>query len=585
MLGKLKNIDITFYIETTKVSKPKYINFSNLSFDDKSFFKSKSNIKALKKTFDKNKNLFFRWFHLKSNYSSKFWWMSSINMKNNISNKYFDHLTYLVFLNDMILNNEINNKVVVLNEINLAYDFFKLLRKKNIIFYTDLKRIYFFKFKYLIISKLKLFFNILRFLIDFNFSLIINKLLPKQNFIFDKKRIKIFHLCMSTKNILNQKSNFKCDYFKEASNYKSNKFITLKLPWIFDSNIISKFKIMKKLNSKNIINLFSFIGFNFQFKIIYYIFKCFSQNIFEKNYYDIDITSLLNNYKYFNTSLLLKNYSFWSYGKILNDLSNNSNIIDFYDPFHMGISEVIQKTIKTRSNIKFYGYYHSISSESALGYVFNKEEINSHFFPDTVILNTKNSFKLNSLHQYKNKFISGPAIRQNFSKDITFNEYNSPLYDIFFILPLNSEFVDEFISLIHLNSSFLSKFKLAFKLHPKFLTTFNKIDLPKNLNYEIIYDDIQISIFSSKLSISVASGSFIDCLSLSGICFTYNPTFSLDWDFKEISNKYNKDFNINAYNFQSKITNTLYNYELEKNIYRKISLDFNKNFSFNSQLF
>lgn len=575
MLGQLITNAIQFKIETFEKSETQIIKFNNFKFKKNYFFNSQANFNLLKESFYKNEIYFFKWFHSKSNYESKYWWMSSIFMKNNLSNKYFDNLSYLIFLNDLINNNNIQNKIVIIDEIYLALDFYHLLRKSNLKFKTNKFKIFFFKISFFFKVNLNLFLHVLKFLFDFNITFLINKILNNKKKNFENLKLKIFHLCINQKDI-SSNNDFICDYFKNISNLNNKDYLFLKLPWLFENSLKNKIRNLKKFNESNVINQFDYIGFVFQFKIFFEIIKCFKIIPFSKNYENLNIQNLLFYYKFDNTNHLFNNYIFWSYDKILNEIISKNNSIQFYDPFHMGISEIIQKNIFKRNNIKFYGYYHSLHSEALLGYKFNNDEIYSKFFPDTVIMNNTQFFQ-NSEFQKYDKFISGPAIRQNYIYDDKDYNGNKFIYDILFVFPLNHDFTDEIFELINRNINFLSNFRLAFKFHPKISYDIKKYNIKKNLDYDVINDDINSSIIDSKIVINIATGSFIDCLIIGRVSLTYTPFFSLDWNFNYISSLYGKDFTINYFNFSKKIHDIFKSYNSEKNTYKDISFKFKKN--------
>tara|TARA_B100001093_G_C26847513_1_gene1023568 strand:- start:377 stop:2110 length:1734 start_codon:yes stop_codon:yes gene_type:complete len=575
---------LKFLINLNSNQSPELIKFSYSNELENFFTKNISNINKFKKSINDNKRNFFNWFYKNSDFDSKYWWMTSIFMKNNLSNHYFDNLSYISFLDELITENKINNKIIVIERDYLALDFCNLLRKRNVNFKVSKLDYFITKFNF----KLKNFFiillNILKFLFDFNYSLFLSKLINPKLTINLNNHIKIFHLCLSKKDILS-KNPIECDYFKDIPDISDSNYFIYKLPWIVDSNIISKLTIFKKINDKNIINPYQFINFKFQFYILKQIYNCFRYVNFSKTYKNFDIRSLLNSYKFKNTSFLLQNYIFWSYELVINKFHENKNVIKFYDPFHMGISEVIQKSIHFREKVEFNGYYHSFCSDSILGYHFTNKEINSKFFPDKIILNVSNNLNKKSISIFNKKSIYGPAIRQ---KDILSQKYellNINKYDLLFLLPLNKSFEDEIIYLFKIYSNYLSNFKIAIKFHPKSNRNIHTISLDENLNYDFIKNDLISAINTSKIIITVCSSSFIDALLLGRISLTYSPSFTLDWDFKELEQKYGKNFKINMFNFQEIISNINKNYEVEKTNFQNIAEDLKKYFNIRSDVF
>lgn len=568
-----------FLVNLNSNSTPEKIKFS-YPINEKSLFfgeKNYSNFKDLKNSINNNRQVFFQWFYQNSKFENKYWWMSSIFMKNNLSNNYFNNLSYLSFIKDLILQNKLSNKIIEIDSECLSLDLYNLFKQKKINFKVSktayLLTILKFKLKnYFILA-----FNIIRYLVDFNYGFILSKFFKNNLIEISNQKLKIFHMCLN-KNEVFTKDKLECEYFKHIPNTDHPNYLTIKLPWIVDSDIKSKFHLLKKLNKENIINPHVFMNFNFQFKIISHIYYCYKNISFLNTYDSMSISNIIESYKYKNTSFLFQNYIFWSYENILKNIIKNNILIKFYDPFHMGISEIIQKNARDK-NIYFYGYYHSFCPSSILGYNFIKNEVNSKFFPDKIILNAKSDIYKNSIKSFYSKSLFGPSIRQKIILENKNLKNKFFKYDLLFLLPLNQEFEKEALYLLNKYCTDLLRFKVAIKVHPKSNSNLSLIVEKELKDNVFIVNDLVYSLNHSKIIISVCSSSFIDALLLGKVVLSYSPSFTLDWNFPDLETKYKKNFTINFFNFIGIINSIINNYTTESNTYLNISRNLKENFN------
>ena len=257
----------------------------------------------------------------------------------------------------------------------------------------------------------------------------------------------------------------------------------------------------------------------------------------------------------------------------------------------MGPSEIIQKDIlknSTNTKVKFYGFYHSLTSNDFLSYYTNPNELNSIIMPDKILCNSLIGYEQLIDHGYpENKLKYATAIRQTFFSNGNFISSKNNTHNLLIILPLNKSLSLDILSCINDHQKFLKKLniKIIIKFHPMFNLRLIPLKIKNFLKTVEISDlDLNDLLKNTSFFITCSSSSIVDGLLNGIIGYTFSPLNDFNWDYSDsYLKKYNLKVKIDRSNFKDKIINTISNYEFIKKEYielqKKLKVNFNLNYN------